>query len=280
MDLKRAFLAVVLSLFILIGFQYLVPPPPPQQAPAGPQEQQATPAAVGQPGQPQAQPQAPAAPVTLTQATVAVDPKARDITINTPLYAVVINEQGGGFKSFVLKEYRNTIKPDSGAMELLFDRGPGSLPVLFTLDNGSGANLPLFKADKTSIAITKENETAQLTMTANLAEGFTVVRTLTFKGDSYLINAEYTVQNTTDKPLQVLPALTLTNEPFAHAGGGSEFLFHGPAAYVNGKLVETKMKSLTEGPVVLQGKVSWTGFVDNYFMTAVVPANTNAVTVT
>jgi YidC/Oxa1 family membrane protein insertase len=37
---------------------------------------------------------------------------------------------------------------------------------------------------------------------------------------------------------------------------------------------------LTEGPVVLQGKVSWTGFVDNYFMTSVVPVTGNAVTVT
>ncbi|WP_310600180.1 membrane protein insertase YidC [Desulfobulbus sp.] len=279
MDLNRAFLAVVLSLFILIGFQYLFPTAPPQQAPAGPQGQQATPATAGQPVQAQVQ-QAPAGPAAAAQQTVPVDPKARDITVNTPLYAVVINEQGGGFRSFVLKDYLNTMDKDSGPMELLFDHGPGSLPVLFSLDNGAGANLPVFKADKTAVTIDKENETAQLTMTATLAEGFTVVRTLTFKGDSYLVKVEYKVQNTTDKALQVSPALTLTNEPFAHAAGNSEFLFHGPAAYANGKLVETKLKSLTEGPVVLQGKISWAGFIDNYFMTAVVPTSGNAVTVT
>ena len=228
MDLNRAFLAVVLSLFILVGFQYLFPPAPPQQTPAGPPAQQATEQAAVQP--PQAQMQAPTAPAGAVQ-PVAVDPKARDITVETPLYAVVINEQGGGFKSFVLKEYRNKMDKDSGPMQLLFDKGPGSLPVLFSLDNGSGAVLPLFKADKTAVTLGKENETAQLTMTATLAEGLTVVRTLTFRSDSYLINVDYKVQNTSDRPAQVSPALTLTNEPFAHAAGSSEFLFYGPAAF-------------------------------------------------
>ena len=283
MDLNRAFLAIILSLCILIGFQYLFPPAPPQQVPAVPQGQQAAPPPATQPGQAQVQQvqQPPATtPVTAMQPSVPVDPKARDITINTPLYTVVINEQGGGFRSFVLKNYRNTIEKNSGPMELLADRGPGSLPVLFSLDNGVGANLPLFKADKASITITREDEATQLTMTAAPAEGLTVVRTLTFKGDSYLINAEYKVQNTTDTALQVSPALTLTNEPFAHASDFSDYLFHGPAVFVNGALVETKMKKLTEGPVTLQGKVSWAGFFDSYFMTAVIPTSGNAVIVT
>lgn len=42
-------------------------------------------------------------------------------------------------------------------------------------------------------------------------------------------------------------------------------------AYVNDALVETAPKKVSEGPVVLQGKVSWAGFVDHYFMTSVVP---------
>ena len=165
-------------------------------------------------------------------------------------------------------------------MQLIVGKGPGNLPVLFSLDNGAGTSLPVFKGDKSSIALTQEAETAKLTMTASPADGLTVVRTLTFRGDSYLINAEYKVQNATDKPVQVSPALSLDNEPFGHASESSQFLFSGPAAYVNGALVETKPKTLAEKPVVLQGKVSWTGFVDNYFMTSVVPATGNPVSVT
>lgn len=276
MDLYRAFLAIVISFLILIGYQYFFVKPVPQQPPPVPQVQQLG----NDPANPQAAASAVAASTGSTQPLVAVDPNAKDITVDTPLYTAVIKEQGGGFKSFVLKNYRNKMDKNSGPMQLLLGNGPGSLPVLFSLDNGAGTSLPVFKGDKNSIALTQEAETATLTMTASQAEGLTIVRTLTFRGDSYLINVEYRVLNTTDKPVPVSPALTLVNEPFAHASESSQFLFSGPAAYVNGELVETKPKNLTEGPVVLQGKVSWTGFVDNYFMTSVVPVTGNAVTVT
>jgi len=278
MDLYRAFLAIVLSLLILIGFQYLFPPSAPQQPPAVPEAQQQASAPSSQ--QPPSSAPTPAASTGNGQPPVAVDPKAKDITVDTPLYTAVIKEQGGGFQSFVLKNYRNKMEKDSGPMQLILGKGPASLPVLFSLDNGAGAVLPLFKGDKPGSSLAKEDETVKLTMTASLPEGLTVVRTLTFRGDSYLINAEYKVQNTTDKPVQFSPALSLDNEPFAHVSESSQFLFSGPAAYVNGALVETKPTKLTEGPVVLQGKVSWTGFVDNYFMTSVIPATSNAVTVT
>ena len=276
MDLYRAFLAIVISFLILIGYQYFFVKPVSQQPPPVPQVQQLG----NDPANPQAAASAVAASTGSTQPLVAVDPNAKDITVETPLYTAVIKEQGGGFKSFVLKNYRNKMDKNSGPMQLLLGNGPGSLPVLFSLDNGAGTSLPIFKGDKNSIALTQEAETATLTMTASQAEGLTIVRTLTFRGDSYLINVEYRVLNTTDKPVPVSPALTLVNEPFAHASESSQFLFSGPAAYVNGELVETKPKNLTEGPVVLQGKVSWTGFVDNYFMTSVVPVTGNAVTVT
>jgi len=276
MDLNRAFLAIVLSLVILVGYQYLFPTPAPPPPPAAPQAQQQ---ANGPASAPASAPAA-IAPAGNSQPSVVKDPKAKDITVDTPLYTAVVKEQGGGFQSFVLKNYRNKMDKDSGPMQLILGKGLGDLPVLFSLDNGAGTSLPLFKGDKPSIALAKEGETAKLTMTASLAEGLTIVRTLTFRGDSYLINAEYKVQNTTDKPVQVSPALSLDNEPFSHASESSQFLFSGPAAYVNGALVETKPKKLTEGPVVLQGKVSWTGFVDNYFMTSVIPATGNPVTVT
>ncbi len=276
MDLYRAFLAIVLSFLILVGYQYFfAKPTPPQPPPASQTQQQAS-----EPASQQAPAPAVATSTGSAQPSVAVDPKAKDITVDTPLYTAIIKAQGGGFKSFVLKNYRNKMEQDSGPMQLIVGQGPGNLPVLFSLDNGAGTSLPLFKGDKSSIALSQEAETAKLTMTASSADGLTIVRTLTFRGDSYLINAEYKVENTTDKSVQVSPALSLDNEPFAHASESSQFLFSGPAAYVNGALVETKPKTLAEKPVVLQGKVSWTGFVDNYFMTSVVPATGNPVSVT
>ncbi|NLX19237.1 MAG: membrane protein insertase YidC, partial [Desulfobulbus sp.] len=150
MDMQRAFLAIVLSLMILVGFQYLFPPAVPQQpapevatkeqaAGAGSHTLSSPSAAVGAPGE--------------MAVPVALDPDAADVVVDTPLYSVVIKEQGGGFESFVLKNYRSTMERTSGPMQLIANNGPASLPVLFVLDNGVGNSLPIFKAEKTRLEI-------------------------------------------------------------------------------------------------------------------------------
>jgi YidC/Oxa1 family membrane protein insertase len=275
MDLYRAFLAIVLSFLILVGYQYFFVKPVPQQPTPAVQSQQ-TSEASGK--------QATAVPAVASavspQPSLALDPNAKDITVDTPLYTAVIKEQGGGVKSFVLKQYHTTMEKDSGLMQLVPGKDPANLPALFSLDNGGGAILPTFKADKAGLALAAPHDAARLVMTAVLADGIKIVRTLTFHSDSYLIESEYQVENSTDKPAPVSPALALINEPFTHVSASSQYLFAGPIAYVNGALVETKPKKLTEGPAVLQGKVSWTGYVDNYFMTSVVPTTGNPNTVT
>ena len=272
MDLYRAFLAIILSFLILVGYQYFFtkPAPPQQPIPQTPSVQQE-----GMGAGIQAIP-GPVLGALGGPTSVRVDPDARDITVDTPLYAAVINEQGGGFKNFVLKDFRTGIDLDSGPMELFLPKEPGDRPVLFSLDNGGGTVLPSYTADKTSLALPTHQDQSKLVMTATLAEGIQIVRTLTFHGGSYLIDVEYAIENITDTPLQISPALSLSNEPFAHASPTSQFLFSGPAAFVNGELEEIKAKRLTDGPVVLQGQVSWAGYVDNYFMTSVVPP-TNGV---
>ena len=276
MDLYRAFLAIVLSFLILVGYQYFFVKPVPQQPQSSSQSQQVP----VNPGKETTPPPAGAASAASSQPSVTIDPNAKDITVDTPLYTAIIKEQGGGFKSFVLKQYRATMEKGSGPMQLVPGKDPANLPVLFSLDNGEAASLPFFKADKAGISLNAQQEAAHLVMTALLADGVKIVRTLIFHRDSYLVESEYKVENSTDKPIQVSPALSLTNEPFAHAIDSSKNLFAGPTAYVNGALVETKAKKLTDGPVVLQGKVSWAGYVDNYFMTSVVPTTGNANTVT
>ncbi len=271
MDLSRAFVAIVLSFLILLGYQYFFPHPVQQAPTSAPQQVEQSSASKQEKGS--VAPSAPAgpAPAVGNQGLAKIDAKAKDITIDTPLYKAVLTEQGGGFKSFVLKQYRTAMAKDSGPMELIPARETVDLPALFSLDNGVAAMLPVYAADKHALQLGGQQETVTLTMKATQADGVVLIRTLTFHGDSYLIDLEYRVENPGDKPLQISPALSLANEPFSKGNTNSSFLFFGPAAYVNGKLVETKGKDLTKGPVVLQGKVSWSAYVDSYFMTAVMP---------
>ncbi|MBM9511411.1 membrane protein insertase YidC [Desulfogranum marinum] len=276
MDLFRAFLAIVLSFLILVGYQYFFVKPV--------AEQPVVKETVSSQEQGAGQSTAPAQPVVASQASnsmvaVPVNPDARDITIDTPLYTAVISEQGGGFKSFVLKKYRTDIELESGPMQLVLTQTPNTLPVLFSLDNGAGKVLPLFTAGNDSVVVTDEQGEAVLVMQATLDDGTKIVRTLKFRGNTYLIDDTYQVENVGGNPLQISPAMSMIHKSFSHASATSRFLFSGPAAYVNGELVETKPKKIAEGPIILQGDVSWSGYVDNYFMTSIVPKSDKTLVV-
>ena len=278
MDMYRAFLAIILSFLILIGYQYFFVPP--QQAPAPVQtEQQAKPEAPSEKVAAPASQPATAAPSIVQPPVVAIDKNARDIMVETPLYTAVFLEQGGGLKSFVLKQYRKELAKDSGPMELVKVSSPAALPLVFTLDNGAAASLPLFTADKQQLQL-NEAEQGSLTMTATLASGIKIVRTLKFSGDSYLIDTSYAVTNQGTTPQQVSPAMGMTQAPFAVASSTSRYLFSGPVAYINDELQEVKEKKLKDGPQTLQGTISWSAYEDNYFICAIIPDQANASMVT
>ena len=273
MDLQRAFLAIVLSFIILFGYQYFFVKPAVEQ-----QARQATEQTVkkdaGKNETAQTVPEkVKAKPASITHETpaVAVDPEARDIRVETPLYSAVIKEQGGGFAHFILKKYRTELDNNSGNMELAPPGGPAELPVLFTLDNGAAVHLPTYRADRETVDLSAGDETQTLTMKGTLPGGLSITRTLVFRPDSYMIDIKYLVENQGSGAAQISPALTLNNTPFAHGSTTSRYLFRGPAAYVNDKLVEIKPKKLADGPKILQGKVSWAGYEDNYFLDSIIP---------
>ena len=262
----RAFLAIILSFFILLGYQYFFAPAQPTTSlPAQTEQQQHKEGNSSNTVVPAA-----SAVIPLQAHVVPVDADARDITVDTPLYTAVIFEQGGGLKSFVLKKYRTERRQDADAMELVKTTNPAELPLVFTLDNGAAGSLPVFKADKQQLSL-QEGGNGQLVMTAVLDSGMTIVRTLEFTADSYLITSEYTVTNTAAAEQQISPAMVLTNAPYSVANSTSRYLFSGPVAYINNDLQEVKLKKLADGPQVLQGEVSWVAYEDNYFICAVIP---------
>ena len=287
MDMYRAFLAIILSFLILLGYQYFFTPTAQPPVPVQTEQQQGTTPAV-QPAAgstaPTDQPATAAAPAVPASVpaqlapTIAVDENARDIVVDTPLYTATFFEQGGGLKSFVLNKYRVAREEDAPPMEMVTTRNPAEYPMVFSLDNG--VDVPLFKADKELLHL-NEGGTGKLRMTTTLANGLTIERELGFDAGTYLISSSYTVTNTGSDPLQITPAFTMSNEPYKSGSTTSRYLFSGPAIYVNGELQQIKAKKLATGPQILQGRVSWSAYEDNYFMTALIPtaSSTGMVTV-
>jgi len=278
MDMYRAFLAIILSFLILFGYQYFFSPSRPAN-PSDQIEQQNT--ETSSPSSPAAPVEQPAVPVAVPvqMPRIPVDATARDIVVDTPLYRAVIFEQGGGMKSFVLKKYRTELAHDSEAMDLVKTQNPVAFPLFFTLDNGAVSSLPVFRADKEHLVLS-EGKSGKLVMTATLESGLTIVRTLEFSADSYLITNNYSVTNAGSAPQQISPAMVLTNAPYSLTNASGRYLFSGPASWINNKLEQIKVKKLAAGPQILQGQVGWAAYEDSYFISAVIPEQNSADSVT
>lgn len=263
MDMYRAFLAIIISFLILVGYQYFFAPPPAKQ-PAVTQE--------AAPPQPDSGRQGTGAAVALPPAdAIKIDPAAREITVETPLYKAIIHEQGGGFKSFALKGYKKELKEENGGMQLVQTSLVTELPMQFSLRGGAPEGLPVYRADKEKLTVTEGDGKTSLVMQATLAGDIRIVRTLVFDPASYLIGDSYRVENGSSEPVSTQPAVVLINKPFAAENAASRYMFSGPVALVNGSLAEVKGKKLSKGAEILQGEIGWAAYEDNYFICAVLP---------
>src|SRR3989339_200190 len=131
METQRIFLAIFLSLAILLGYQYFfVPTPPPAtestvaSSPANGKGEEKSLAGVP----------APVAPTSLSSAQTAdaAIRLGREIPVTTSLYSAVVTEAGGMVKSFQLKDYREALAKDSGNKELLRPKSGDNLPLNFS----------------------------------------------------------------------------------------------------------------------------------------------------
>lgn len=270
MDTYRAFLAIIISFVILLGYQYLfvgfeqpAPAPGPVQTQQEQAQQPAAPAAPATPG-PTVAPSAP-------PPAAVYDREPRSITIDTDLYTAVLSEDGGTIRSFVLKKHRETNEKDSPGMQLVKTDASQGFPLQFSWGSVVGPQV-LYDSDTQSLKLSADKGKAELRMVGRAANGLEVERIYGFSNDSYLIDVAVNIKNTAENLLQGNPQLQLVNAKFESTGGpAAGFLFSGPAAYINGELLQIKADTFKEGPKTFQGKIDWAGFEGNYFLCGIVP---------
>jgi YidC/Oxa1 family membrane protein insertase len=272
METQRALLAVILSLAILLGFQYFfAPTPPPPEYPISPTER------VQEQEFPREQ-----LPGAGAADTGVADPEprrqGRDVQVETDLYSAVISETGGGIKSFKLKNYREALHADSDFKELITTQSPSELPLYFTWGVEPDKTwVPVFEANQNAVILTDRAGEKSLVLTNRLPSGIEIIKTLRFDNQSYQINMTVEVHNTSQQPLQGAPYLRLTSRPFSQTS--DRFLFTGPALYLNNDLQEVKVDKLKDGVQTFTGQIKWAAYEDPYFVNAILPANPEQQTV-
>lgn len=201
----------------------------------------------------------------------------RNIKVATRLYSATFGEDGATLKSFRLNDYRESLAPDSDLKELVRGGVGRDLPLFFSwgYDPSALLDVPYYQADRTEVRTGKDG-VALLTMTNQMAGGLSIIRTMKFNDENYLVDLDIEVANNSTTALQGTAFMSLSGQLFSPEAKNTQFMFSGPAVLVNDSLEEIKAEDLLEdGPRTLQGDVTWTAYEDTYFMLAIAPDKAN-----
>jgi YidC/Oxa1 family membrane protein insertase len=262
---KRAFLAILLSLLILVAWQEWMsrfyPAPPEPQPPAERKSPERAP--TEQP--------APQAPVPSPKSTpVSPGESVKDITVETDDYLAVFTPQGARLKSFRFKHYRASADPGSPSYELI-STAPGVPLPLGMRWNGTApvddANL-IYNASADGLKITGQAKQT-LTFRGQAPDGSMAEKSLTFTGSGYVIELQAAVNSGAGKA--IIPELMLS-EKNDHAVPNPDAPFEGMIALIDNKI---KREHSIEPNKSLQfdGDITWFGFGHTYFLFAILPGN-------
>jgi YidC/Oxa1 family membrane protein insertase len=269
---KRMIIAIALSIAVLIGYQYIVPPPPKRaaqtEAPATKDNVSGAqaPAAAGSPA-----PSAVAGPVpgALAPATAAA---ARVIRIKTPLYTAELSTAGGTLASFRLERYKDAQGPAGKPLEIIVPSR--ELPSPLALSFGqSQPPIPaqlVYASDAPESLSVAAGESRTVTLSWASAEGVRITREYVFTGGKYEFEMRSQVGNGTAAPLQLTPGIALSQTFQGGVGGADDGAFKGLVVDTKGSVERYDFGKIEKGKAA-KVPVRWAAADSKYFTLVVLP---------
>jgi YidC/Oxa1 family membrane protein insertase len=272
---KRTILAIVLSLAVLLGFQYFFPPAQPPK-PAAVSGKGAAPAAkplstdtTAKATQPAADAKAVKKPAA-APAPVAEIEEGELVFVETTLYRAEIDTLGGRLKSFYLKEYKTENTPDSPELNLVTVTGNGLYPLTGAVkiaDKWLPDARLRFQPPAAGKQLQIDEKHRTLRLEARLPEGGRLIKEFHFEPATYVVGVDYTA---IDKSGNELP-IAAVRLNWSHSSAGqkkSRYVYNGIIGYINDKLFKPGKKDKEVARQELIGKINWLGYTSKYFLSA------------
>ena len=272
---RNLLLAVALSGLLIIGWSYVMQAFYPEAADTSPTElvDPASSTSAGNvPGATTVagdlgEGEAPAGPVDLSEALA--DPQR--VVIDTPKVAGSINLVGARIDDIVLKDYRETVEKDSGPVRLL---APERTDNQYFAEFGfvvDGKQMPanaVWQADGERLT-----PTSPITLSRTDEAGIEYRIALSIDED-YMISAEQLADNATERAAIIQPFARIKRTS-TNATPDEIIVHSGPIGVFGGTLHDpNSYEELAEiGRDTPQGAVSWLGFTDRYWHSALVPGD-------
>jgi YidC/Oxa1 family membrane protein insertase len=276
-DRRNFILAIVLSMLVLVGWQFFY------GAPLMQKERQAqttantpaTSAAAGAASTPGA-----AAPIGgASPAVEKTRPEAlattKRVVIDTPSVGGSINLTGGLLDDLFLKAYRETVDPNSPNIALFSPQGgpnPYWAETGFVPDVGSGLKFPnretVWQSDSDKLTPTKP-----VTLTFDNGAGLVFHRTIAVD-DKYMFTIKDSVENKGGEPATLHPYALILRRGAPKVAGYS-VLHEGFLGVIGDSSVQEitykNIEKETSRTRELKGDGGWLGFTDQYWGSAIIP---------
>jgi YidC/Oxa1 family membrane protein insertase len=278
MDQQRLFIAIAISVAILLGFQVLIAPHLPQ--PPKPAPQVATNQATT------TQPSTAPAPAAAATTTPTVPKEVPRLQIAAHRLRGSISLLGARLDDLVLTDYRETLAPDSPNVRLLEPRSedhPYYVQYGWSAAPGEQMKLP---DNDTVWAGSGGTLSAGHPVTLSWDNGAGLTFQLTFSADDdYMFGVQQSVKNATGTPVKLSPWSRIRRD-YTPEVAGYYILFEGLLGVVDGTLQETTYaKAKSEGEkrngIAYDATATggWAGITDKYWLTSLVPDQAVASTV-
>ena len=202
----------------------------------------------------------------------------RDLTVDSPLYEAVFYTGGGPLRSFKLKKFQTGLAPDSPLVNMVDERTAAVAPLGLVINSQPSWSTGQWSLDSGEQNLKLDAGQQGALRLVGVVDNLRVVRELTFNADSYLIKEKIRLINAGDQPRSVRVSYTVASDASNAAGGRYDSM---RVAWDNdGSLSEeSSSKTLESTGVQATGKIYWAGAMSTYFLSAVLPGETNNVTV-
>ena len=192
---------------------------------------------------------------------------ARTITISTNLYEAVDAARGGRLASFLLKDYRQTSSANSLPYQIIAggDRLPLGVAIArgaATVDDGD----VIYSSDAPA-RIDLTSGPATVSMSGVTTEGVKLQKAFTFKPGSYVYGVTATAVAPDGAKLEGI-GFQMSRPLKANEGFRD---IPELQADVQGKVLNEAQKALEKGVAPVSGTITFAGFGDRYFLSALMP---------
>jgi YidC/Oxa1 family membrane protein insertase len=265
MDQKRFLLALVLSFLLLLAYEQLVirpyrrvqPPAPQAQREPAPGETPAPPPST--PAPPPSEP----APATGGESLAAPVGDLPLVTVETDLVKATITTLGARLKSLELKDFRQTVSPESPLLDLV--KESQVLPLTVALGNGTSDAAVVYTPSTTALKV-QGADRGEVVFTGTTDGGRVIEKRYRFPGNSYLFDLDVSAAGNGQQV-----GLVLTPISEHGASGGRQSGLESAVAFADQKVIQKTLEALkkqtTEVPSAL-----WAGFSAQYFAAIAMPA--------